>query len=224
MVTFQAYHAIFTCRRPPEGDGRQEKMKLRNIFGNRYNGALGKDMVAVTWKGHQYIREYVTPVNPKTELQMQHRAIFNDAVKAWHGLAPRQREFYDRIADGMSGYNLFVGRYVGSVRNGFAPEIPILMQWVTEDGQPLDQCWLIVRQRTRELFVDNLKDAKGEVALSPSDTPYTFVLRRGTQEDAVLTVENLLEQDIPMVLESKTLGIRLVGNVPPPGEANPSPK
>ena len=160
----------------------------------------------ITYSHAQHIREYVTPVNLKTELQEQHRAIFNDAVKTWHGLSPRQREFYNRIADGMTGYNLFISRYVGSVRNGFAPESPVLMQWVTEDGQPLEQCWLIVRQRTRELFVDNLKDAKGEVALTPSDTPYTFVLRRGTQEDTVLTVEDLLEQEIPMVWRARPSG------------------
>jgi len=177
-------------------------------------------MVAVTWKGHEYIREYVTPTNPKTELQVQHRAIFNKAVEAWHGLAPSQKAFYNRIADGMTGYNVFVGRYIEAVRNGQEPETPIVMQWTTEDGQPLEQCWLIVRKRSQEIFLDNLKDAKGEVALTPSDTPYTFVLRRGTQEDAVLTMEDLLEVDVPMTLESKTLGIKLVANVSvPPVEA-----
>jgi hypothetical protein len=182
-------------------------------------------MVAVTWKGHEYIREYVTPTNPKTELQVQHRAIFNKAVEAWHGLSPSQRAFYNRIADGMTGYNLFVGRYIEAVRNGREPEMPIVMQWTTEDGQPLEQCWLIVRKRSQEIFLDNLKDAKGEVALTPSDTPYTFVLRRGTQEDAVLTMEDLLEADVPMTLESKTLGIRLIANVSiPPGEVIGNPQ
>ena len=193
-------------------------MKIRNVFGNRYKGALGKDMVAASWKGHEYIREYTVPTNPKTELQEQHRAIFNRAVEAWKVLSPRQQEFYSRVADGMTGYNVFVGRYIEAVRNGLEPELPIEMEWTTEDGKPLPECWLIVRQRSKEIFLDGLKDAKGQVALTPSDTPYTFVLRRGTQEDAVLTVKNLLDDEIPEVLESETLGIRLVWNIPvPPG-------
>ena len=200
-------------------------MKIRNIFGNRYKGALGKDMVAASWKGHDYIREYAVPTNPKSELQQQHRAIFNRAIEAWKGLSPRQREFYNRIADGMTGYNLFVGRYIEAVRNGQVPEMPITMKWSTEDGMPLEECWLIVRKRSQEIFVDSLKDATGETALTPSDTPYTFTLRRGTKEDTVLTIEDLLETDIPLVLESTTLGIKLVANVmPPPGEGSISPK
>jgi len=196
-------------------------MKIRNIFGNRYKGALGKDMVAASWKGHDYIREYAVPTNPKSELQQQHRAIFNKAIEAWKGLSPRQREFYNRIADGMTGYNLFVGRYIEAVRNGQVPELPITMKWSTEDGMPLEECWLIVRKRSQEIFVDSLKDATGETALTPSDTPYTLTLRRGTKEDTVRTIEDLLETDIPLVLESTTLGIKLVTLVlaPPAGGA-----
>jgi len=200
-------------------------MKIRNIFGNRYKGALGKDMVAVSWKGHDYIREYATPTNPKSELQQQHRAIFNRAIVAWKELSPRQREFYNRIADGMTGYNLFVGRFIEAVRNNVEPEMPIVMKWSTEDGMPLEECWLIVRKRSQEVFLDSLKDATGEVALTPSDTPYTFTLRRGTKEDTVLTIEDRLEAEVPLSLESKELGIRLVWNIPvPPGETGAEAK
>ena len=37
--------------------------------------------------------------------------------------------------------------------------------------------------------------------------------RRGTQEDVVLTVKDLLETDVPTVLESTQLGIKLVATV-----------
>jgi len=49
--------------------------------------------------------------------------------------------------------------------------------------------------------------------LTPSDAPYAFVLRKGTQEDVVLTVKDLLETDVPTVLESTQLGIKLVATV-----------
>jgi len=63
------------------------------------------------------------------------------------------------------------------------------------------------------LHKDSLKDATGTIALTPSDAPYAFVLRKGTQEDVVLTVKDLLETDVPTVLESTQLGIKLVATV-----------
>jgi len=45
------------------------------------------------------------------------------------------------------------------------------------------------------------------------------VLRKGAQEDVVLTVQDLLETDVPAVLESAQLGIRRVATV-----ENPEPK
>ena len=188
-------------------------MKIRNIFGNRYSGAMGKDFVASSWKGHDYLKEYTAPSNPKSDLQTEHRAIFSQASAVWKTLPARSQEFYNKIADGMSGMNLFVGRYIQSTRNGQAPETPIAMSWKTADGQPVVDGWLIVRQGAKPLFTDSLKDASGEIALTPSDAPYAFVLRKGTQEDVVLTVKDLLETDVPTVLESTQLGLKLVATV-----------
>ncbi len=50
----------------------------------------------------------------------------------------------------------------------------------------------------------------------PSDPPYILVLCRGTEEDVVLTVKDLLEIDVPVGLESTTLVIRLAATVTPP--------
>ncbi len=71
-----------------------------------------------------------------------------------------------------------------------------------------------------DLLELNVKE-KGEVALTPSDTPYTFLLRRGTKKDVALEIRDLLQTDVPMALESKTLGIKLVTLVlaPPAGGA-----
>ena len=190
--------------------------KISNIFGTTFSGRVGKKMVAGSWKGHEYIRPYVKPSNPRTESQMEQRNLFSQATKAWGQLTPRQQEFYNRIADGMTGYNVFVKRHIEAQQNDMVPEIPIVMRWKTADGQPVEHGKLLVSQGNRPLFNDSLKDAKGEVALTPSDVPYTFVLKKGTQEENVLTIRDLGETDVPMVLESKTLGIKLVADVQAP--------
>lgn len=96
-------------------------MKIRNIFGTRFSGRLGKDFVASSWKGKEYMREYVVPEDPKTPLQLEHRQIWREAVAAWHALPDGEREKYERKAVGMTGFNVFVGRYVRGRRAGKIP-------------------------------------------------------------------------------------------------------
>lgn len=98
-------------------------MKLLNIFGNRYKGTLGKDLVASSWKGIPYIREYTIPRDPKTELQLEHRALFAEAVELWHALEESERDVYNRAAERMTGYNLFIKQYIMSARRVREPEL-----------------------------------------------------------------------------------------------------
>ena len=93
-------------------------MKVKNTMGNRYSGTLGKETVASSWKGIHYLREYKIPVDPKSELQLQHRAIFARAVETWHALDDRQKELYNKAAIKMTGYNLFIREYIDAARNG----------------------------------------------------------------------------------------------------------
>ena len=97
-------------------------MKIRNSFGTRFRGTIAKDMVASTWKGHEYLREYVIPKDPKTELQLERRAVFRDAVAAWHALPQEKKAVHNREAKGMSGFNLFVSKYVTG-KKGQAPGV-----------------------------------------------------------------------------------------------------
>ncbi len=184
--------------------------KISNIFGTTFSGRVGKKMVAGTWKGHEYIRAYVVPRNPNTEAQRAHRQLFAKATHAWQELSGTQQPFYNRIADGMTGFNLFVKRALAAFQNELEPEVPVPMQWRTEDGQPVTNGKLIVEQAGQRIFTDSLKDAKGEVALTPSDAPYTFMLRKGTEEEVVLTTKDLGETEVPMTIESERLGIKLV--------------
>src|SRR3990170_551960 len=96
-------------------------MRIRNIFGTRFSGTLGKELVASSWKGKDYVRAYVVPEDPKTPRQLEHRQIWREAVAAWHALSETERAEYDREAEGMTGFNVFVGRYVRGRRAGTIP-------------------------------------------------------------------------------------------------------
>lgn len=184
-------------------------MRIKNAFGTSFVGALGKEMVASSWKGHDYIKAYRVSANPRTKRQQEFRERFARAVDAWHDLSMFQQHFYDRIADGMTGYNLFIGRFIRADRGGKAPELPISLRYKTWDGVPLPDAALRVLRGKVVLFDDGLGDGKGEIALTRSDAPYTFVLRRRSREEAVATAWDLPEEGAPRVLASEVLGIRL---------------
>lgn len=192
-------------------------MKIRNIFGNKYRGTLGHEMIAATWKGHDYIRSYAKPAVDPSRLQLAYRDIFSKAVKIWNCLTPRQKALYNGLAEGMTGYDLFCGRAVEAMGAGNEPEVPIPLVYRTEGGTPVPDGWLVVQHHGKPLFVDGLQDGLGEIALTPSDAPYVILIRKGTREEAVTTIEELLDTDVPLTLESEALGIRLVLNVEEPG-------
>lgn len=91
-------------------------MKVRNSFGTKFRGTLGKAFVASSWKGHAYLRSYVIPRDSKTERQVAQRSLFREAVAAWHAISDDERRAYDREASGMSGFNLFVSRSIREAR------------------------------------------------------------------------------------------------------------
>jgi len=113
-------------------------MRISNKMGNRYSGTIGKETVASSWKGIHYLREYKVPMDPKTELQLQHRALFARAVEAWKALDPHQKEVYDRTAVGMTGYNLFIRDYIEAGRNGRELEIMQVPDEVPQAGDERD--------------------------------------------------------------------------------------
>lgn len=167
-------------------------------------------MIASSWKGHEYVWMYVKPHNPNTKEQRRARGQFTDAVKAWRELSGVQRALYDRIAEGMSGFNLFISRYVTTVQEGEEPEIPVEMRWKTAGGKPVEDGKLIVLSRKREVFRVSLDEGRAEVALTQSDAPYTFMLKRKRAEENVLEIRDVAKAGVPKVLESRKLGIKLV--------------
>ncbi len=182
-----------------------------------YKGQIGKSLVAQTWHGHDYIREYTKPAPSDSPLLAEERRTYGEAVQTWRQLCDRQKEVYRRLAEGMSGYNLFVQRFITSVRAGRNPEVPVPLTYVTGDGQPVPGADLVVRTKDHTLFTDGLDDGRGEIALTATDAPYTIALRKAAQEETVLTLDDFLAADVPLVLESASLGIRLVLDVAKPG-------
>jgi len=110
----------------------------------------------------------------------------------------------------MSGFNLYISRYVTAKGEGQEPERPVEASYVTADGQPLQIGCLVVKAGSRILFKASLGKARAAIALTHSDSPYAFVLTRGRAEEEVLEVRDLSVTGMPKTLESEELGIKLV--------------
>jgi len=78
-------------------------------------------MIASSWKGIPCVRTYTVPKDPKTELQLEHMALWVKAVDAWHALEPDVRRRYNKAARRMTGHNLFIKEYIKSVQQGREP-------------------------------------------------------------------------------------------------------
>ncbi len=91
-------------------------MKIVNKLGIELHGAVGKELVVSSWKGIPYVRAYVVPRNPRTKGQRRQRGRFSKAVVAWKKLTPAERENYNRAAEHMSGYNLFISQFLVNER------------------------------------------------------------------------------------------------------------
>ncbi|MDI6917873.1 MAG: DUF6266 family protein, partial [Thermoplasmatales archaeon] len=101
-------------------------MKIKNIFGNEYSGTIGDVVTAASWKGIRYIRKWFKPTNPRTELQIDHRELFDRAVDSWHDLTGLQKEAYDRAAVKMTGFNLYVKRHIEDALAGSASQLQLV--------------------------------------------------------------------------------------------------
>jgi hypothetical protein len=155
-------------------------MKIRNIFGNEYSGAIGDKVVASRWKGIEYIRKYFIPHNPKTVFQVDQRELFDQVVVSWQPLTPEQKSFYDKMAIKMTGFNLYVKRYIAAVRGNTPPiEPPLMCEMLVTgaNGVPLMNAVVEVLKGTNTVF-KGLTDDTGRVkyALTAIDGPYNVLI------------------------------------------------
>ena len=77
-------------------------------------GTVGKTLVAAVWKGQKYMRQHVVPSNPKSDLQVAHRALFSLCVTFWRtrfasgALLTGWNRAAALLGSPLSGFNLFV--------------------------------------------------------------------------------------------------------------------
>lgn len=86
------------------------------------SGKVG-NVVGASWKGINYIREYVIPANPNTDLQKAERDLFRDIVNlASAALGPVLQVFVDPFLRAQSAWAHFIGeaRKVVTVEAGFS--------------------------------------------------------------------------------------------------------
>ncbi len=196
-------------------------MRVRNIFGNRYSGTLGDNLVAVEGRTMNYLRKYAKPSNPNSERQQVQRNRFARSLAVWQGLSPAQKELYNGIESRRRGYDVFMSRAILALVRGEPIEVPRRMSW-TPEGGPIEGASLVVRRRNALLFDEPLRETV-EVAVTPSDAPYVLVLTKGSEEDEVLTLIRAAVTESPPIVESARLGVRLVPKAPVEGSSPPTP-
>jgi len=95
-------------------------MRYENEKGYKFEGRIG-DVVASTWKGIKYVKEFKKPANPRTEKQQRNRKLFKEAIEKWQRLPKEEKEKWNKKAaeKKLSGYNLMIKQYIKmKSRNG----------------------------------------------------------------------------------------------------------
>lgn len=162
------------------------------------------------------MKEYVVPRDPKTEIQLRHRAVVADAVRAWKAVDPAEKRFFEAIDDTLPAYHTFIRRYVKAVSAERKPEAPVIIDWRLAGGRPITNGYLIVQHDTARLFTLPLSEGGGCFALGNSDAPYTLRIRRGTAESDTLEIEQPIETNIPPKFKSAPLKVEVSLTVRPP--------
>lgn len=74
------------------------------------SGQLGKALVFSKWKGRNYVRQLVTPANPKSGGQVGVRSMFKFLSQIWNGLTAGNKATWESRADDLvaSPFNAFM--------------------------------------------------------------------------------------------------------------------
>ena len=83
------------------------------------HGKIGS-IVFVKRNKTQFIRSYVVPYDPKTELQIKNRNNFARLVKYWQMLPYKYKYSWNRYGDtlGRKGYNVFISENMKKLKSG----------------------------------------------------------------------------------------------------------
>jgi len=93
------------------------------LFSLQASGKLADAIVFSRWKGRPYVREAVTPSNPKSAAQVAMRACMRFCAQAWAAVGAAAKGSWDDIADAkaISAFNAFTAYNVREFRNGLYP-------------------------------------------------------------------------------------------------------
>jgi hypothetical protein len=87
------------------------------------SGQFGGAMVFGKWKGRNYVRQLVTPANPKSAKQTGVRSMMKFLAQIWYGLSAPVKATWDEMAatKSISAFNAFVGENLARWQNFLAP-------------------------------------------------------------------------------------------------------
>lgn len=95
------------------------------LFSLDASGQLGQALVYSKWKGRNYVREFVTPANPRTLPQFIQRGLVDAISKWWAGIANETgaQESWNgaAAAQAISPFNAAVAAGIDSMRNDQPP-------------------------------------------------------------------------------------------------------
>lgn len=86
-------------------------------------------------KGYTHVERYYVPTNPRTELQQEGRSMFRAAVASWQALSDEQKAAWNYYQDHrrkrpvMSGYNLFISKFLLSAGDPKIPPSGLRKDW-----------------------------------------------------------------------------------------------
>lgn len=87
------------------------------------SGKFAGSMVYSTWKGRPYVRQLVTPANPKSEKQTGIRSCMKFLARWWATLSAPEQSSWDTLAaaKSISAFNAYVAENLTRWQNGNTP-------------------------------------------------------------------------------------------------------
>jgi len=126
------------------------------------SGSLANALVFSKWKGRNYVRQLVTPSNPKSGPQVGVRAMFKFLAQIWAGLSVPDKATWETLADQavVSPFNAFMKANQSRWRNFEAPgQISPITEAETPGVYANEAATGGVRQCDVEIEVTTLNDA-----------------------------------------------------------------
>jgi len=168
------------------------------------SGSFAGVMTASSWKGRPYIRQLVTPANPKSAMQTAFRAMFKFLSQNWAALSDADKSSWEERAaqSNVSPFNAYMaynqdlwGRALGPkvdpTETGATP--PTLNAWSAAAG---------VRSVTLTLDIDSVEDGWGAIIyMEEGSAP------EGTQDEVIQVVGQIINGVQTILVTKLTPGL-----------------